>query len=176
MGIGIDATVLVIAGAVILFFIVLFTFIPVGLWIAAISAGVQVSLISLVAMRLRRVPPAKIINPLIKAHKAGLDTQQNQLEAHFLAGGNVDRVVDAEFVVVDTGAVVDVPFPDLNVGLDQFIAGGGGPDMPDFDLAHNPGVLGRYRRDPAQHHQHPKPAANRPRHLVIRSPRAYLPR
>lgn len=108
MGIGIDATVLVIAGAVILFFIVLFTFIPVGLWIAAISAGVQVSLISLVAMRLRRVPPAKIINPLIKAHKAGLDTQQNQLEAHFLAGGNVDRVVDA--LIAADKARIALPF------------------------------------------------------------------
>ncbi|MDZ7800722.1 MAG: flotillin-like protein FloA [Trueperaceae bacterium] len=108
MGIGIDATVLVIAGAVILFFIVLFTFIPVGLWIAAISAGVQVSLISLVAMRLRRVPPAKIINPLIKAHKAGLDSQQNQLEAHFLAGGNVDRVVDA--LIAADKARIALPF------------------------------------------------------------------
>lgn len=108
MGLGIDLTVLVIAGAVILFFIILFTFIPVGLWIAAISAGVKVSLISLVAMRLRRVPPARIINPLIKAEKAGLDVHQNQLEAHYLAGGNVDRVVDA--LIAADKARIALPF------------------------------------------------------------------
>ncbi|MEX2501932.1 MAG: flotillin-like protein FloA, partial [Trueperaceae bacterium] len=96
------------AGAVVLFFIVLFTIIPVGLWIAAISAGVKVSLISLVAMRLRRVPPARIINPLIKAEKAGLDVSQDQLEAHFLAGGNVDRVVDA--LIAADKARITLPF------------------------------------------------------------------
>ncbi len=103
-----DLTFLIIAGAIVLFFLVLFTFIPVGLWIAAISAGVRVSLISLVAMRLRRVPPARIINPLIKAEKAGLDVEQNQLEAHFLAGGNVDRVVDA--LIAADKARIELPF------------------------------------------------------------------
>jgi uncharacterized protein YqfA (UPF0365 family) len=105
---GIDLPFLIIAGAIVLFFLILFTFIPVGLWIAAISAGVQVSLISLVAMRLRRVPPAKIINPLIKAEKAGLDVVQNQLEAHYLAGGNVDRVVDA--LIAADKARIELPF------------------------------------------------------------------
>jgi len=105
---GIDLPFLIIAGAIVLFFLILFTFIPIGLWIAAISAGVQVSLISLVAMRLRRVPPAKIINPLIKAEKAGLDVVQNQLEAHFLAGGNVDRVVDA--LIAADKARIELPF------------------------------------------------------------------
>jgi uncharacterized protein YqfA (UPF0365 family) len=105
---GIDLPFLIIAGAIILFFLILFTFIPVGLWIAAISAGVRVSLISLVAMRLRRVPPARIINPLIKAEKAGLDAEQNQLEAHFLAGGNVDRVVDA--LIAADKARIELPF------------------------------------------------------------------
>ncbi|NBC97063.1 MAG: flotillin-like protein FloA [Deinococcus-Thermus bacterium] len=105
---GIDLPFLIIAGAIVLFFLILFTFIPIGLWIAAISAGVQVSLISLVAMRLRRVPPAKIINPLIKAEKAGLDVEQNQLEAHFLAGGNVDRVVDA--LIAADKARIELPF------------------------------------------------------------------
>lgn len=86
---------LIIGGAILLFFIILFSIIPIGLWISAIAAGVQVSLPSLVAMRLRRVPPNKIILPLIKADKAGLELEQNQLEAHYLAGGDVDRVVDA---------------------------------------------------------------------------------
>ncbi len=86
---------LIIGGAILLFFIILFSVIPIGLWISAISAGVKVSLASLVAMRLRRVPPNKIILPLIKADKAGLDLEQDDLEAHYLAGGDVNRVVDA---------------------------------------------------------------------------------
>ena len=75
--------------------IFVFTFIPVGLWISALAAGVKVGLWQLVGMRLRRVPPAEIVNPLVKAFKAGLDVGSNQLEAHYLAGGNVDRVVNA---------------------------------------------------------------------------------
>lgn len=68
---------------------------PVGLWISALAAGVNISIFNLVGMRLRRVPPDKIVLPLIKANKAGLDMNSNQLEAHYLAGGNVDRVIDA---------------------------------------------------------------------------------
>ncbi|NMA55524.1 MAG: flotillin-like protein FloA [Firmicutes bacterium] len=75
--------------------IVLFSFIPIGLWISAQAAGVKISIMGLVGMRLRRVPPSRIVHPLIKAIKAGLDLTSNQLEAHFLAGGNVDRVVNA---------------------------------------------------------------------------------
>ncbi|MCL4516944.1 MAG: flotillin-like protein FloA [Firmicutes bacterium] len=78
-----------------LFFIILLNFIPVGLWVSALAAGVHVRIITLVGMRLRRVPPAKIILPLIKAVKAGLNVSVDKLEAHYLAGGNVDRVVDA---------------------------------------------------------------------------------
>jgi len=74
---------------------VLFTFIPVGLWISALAAGVNVGIFTLVGMRLRRVIPSRIVNPLIKAHKAGLGLSTSQLEAHYLAGGNVDRVVNA---------------------------------------------------------------------------------
>ena len=70
-------------------------FVPVGLWISAISAGVSISIFNLVGMRLRRVPPDKIVLPLIKANKAGLNVNSDQLEAHYLAGGNVDRVIDA---------------------------------------------------------------------------------
>jgi hypothetical protein len=74
---------------------VLFSFIPVGLWISALAAGVRVGIFTLIGMRLRRVPPAQIVNPLIKADKAGINISVNQLEAHYLAGGNVDRVVNA---------------------------------------------------------------------------------
>lgn len=72
-----------------------FTLVPVGLWISAIAAGVDVGIITLVGMRLRRVPPARIILPFIKAQKAGVETTIDKLEAHYLAGGNVDNVVDA---------------------------------------------------------------------------------
>lgn len=81
--------------AVVLVLFLFFNFIPVGLWISAAAAGVRVSIFTLIGMRLRRVSPAKIILPLIKASKAGLDVSVNQLEAHLLAGGNVDRVVNA---------------------------------------------------------------------------------
>ncbi|MFJ7979275.1 flotillin-like protein FloA [Lysinibacillus xylanilyticus] len=86
-----------IAGLVILFFVVavFFTFVPVALWISALAAGVRVSIFTLIGMRLRRVIPSRIVNPLIKAHKAGLPVTINQLESHYLAGGNVDRVVNA---------------------------------------------------------------------------------
>jgi len=74
---------------------VLFSFIPIGLWISALAAGVKIGIFTLVGMRLRRVPPALIVSSLIKAEKAGLSVTTNQLEAHYLAGGNVDRVVNA---------------------------------------------------------------------------------
>ena len=74
---------------------VFFTFVPVMLWISALAAGVKISIFTLVGMRLRRVIPSRVVNPLIKAHKAGLDVTTNQLESHYLAGGNVDRVVNA---------------------------------------------------------------------------------
>lgn len=102
------AVLLVLAGLVLVFFIAFFWFIPVGLWISAQAAGVRVPLTSLIAMRLRRVTPARIILPLIKANKAGIDVEQNQLEAHFLAGGNVDRVVDA--LIAADKAQIGLPF------------------------------------------------------------------
>lgn len=74
---------------------VFFNFVPLGLWISAIAAGVNVGIFNLIGMRLRRVPASKIVLPLIKANKAGIDVNVNQLEAHYLAGGNVDRVIDA---------------------------------------------------------------------------------
>src|SRR5690606_19536299 len=80
---------------IVIFVVVLFNFIPVGLWISAWAAGVKISLITLIGMRLRRVPPAQVILPLIKAIKAGMDASVDKLEAHYLAGGNVDQVIDA---------------------------------------------------------------------------------
>jgi uncharacterized protein YqfA (UPF0365 family) len=74
---------------------ILFSFVPIMLWISAMASGVYVGLTTLIGMRLRRITPARIVNPLIKAHKAGLGVNIQQLETHFLAGGNVDRVVDA---------------------------------------------------------------------------------
>lgn len=85
----------VIIAGIIFVLSLFFSFIPVGLWISAAAAGVKVGLFNLVGMRLRRVMPTKVVNPMIKAIKAGLDLSINQLEAHLLAGGNVDRVVNA---------------------------------------------------------------------------------
>ena len=91
------AAISIIIGIVIVLIIlaVFFTFVPVALWISALAAGVKVSIFTLIGMRLRRVIPSRIVNPLIKAHKAGLGVTINQLESHYLAGGNVDRVVNA---------------------------------------------------------------------------------
>lgn len=72
-----------------------FIFVPVGLWVSAIASGVKISILQLVGMRLRRVAPAKIVLPMIKATKAGIPAKVNQLEAHYLAGGNVDDVINA---------------------------------------------------------------------------------
>ena len=80
---------------IIVLLMVFFRFVPIGLWISALAAGVKVGLFNLVGMRLRRVPPHKIVMPLIKAIKAGLDMDTSKLEAHYLAGGNVDKVIDA---------------------------------------------------------------------------------
>ncbi|HOG53620.1 MAG TPA: flotillin-like FloA family protein, partial [Bacillota bacterium] len=80
---------------VFIFLILLLNFIPVGLWISALAAGVKVGLFTLVGMRLRRVAPYRIIMPMIKSVKAGIPVSVDKLEAHHLAGGNVDRVVDA---------------------------------------------------------------------------------
>lgn len=80
---------------IIVFLSVFFSFVPVGLWISAFAAGVRVGIFTLIGMRLRRVIPSRVVNPLIKAVKAGLNLSINKLEAHYLAGGNVDRVVNA---------------------------------------------------------------------------------
>lgn len=73
----------------------LFRFVPVGLWVTAYFSGVKVSMLTLVGMRLRRVVPHEIVRPQIKATKAGLVLDINELEAHHLAGGNINTVIDA---------------------------------------------------------------------------------
>ena len=93
--------------------IVLFLhFVPLGLWVSALAAGVNVRIFTLVGMRLRRVVPSKIVLPLVKANKAGLDVNVDQLEAHYLAGGDVDRVVDA-LIAAERAAAIDLAGRDV---------------------------------------------------------------
>ena len=87
-------TILIIALAFI-FLVIFFSFVPLGLWISARASGVKIGIFQLVGMRVRKVVPSRIVNPMIKATKAGLDISINKLEAHYLAGGNVDRVANA---------------------------------------------------------------------------------
>lgn len=84
-----------IALVIIILVMLFFSFVPVGLWITAFFSGIKIKISTLIGMRLRRVAPSRIVNPLIKATKGGLDIDINELEAHFLAGGNVNTVVDA---------------------------------------------------------------------------------
>ncbi len=88
--------------------VILFSFIPVGLWISALAAGVKIGIFTLIGMRFRRVPPGLIVNSLIKSEKAGLKVSVDQLEAHYLAGGNVDRVVNA--LIAAERANIPLPF------------------------------------------------------------------
>ena len=88
-------TPIIIAAVVIVLLVVFFAVIPVGVWISAIASGVRINIFSLLGMKLRRVKPQRIIYPMIKATKAGITVKSNQLEAHYLAGGNVDNVVNA---------------------------------------------------------------------------------
>jgi len=94
MGMDIWLLAIIIVAAFILI-VLFFSFVPVRLWIAARASGVKLKISSLVGMRLRKIPPSRIANPLIKAIKAGIEINTNMLEQHYLAGGNVDRVVDA---------------------------------------------------------------------------------
>src|SRR5688572_18494377 len=75
--------------------VIFFRFIPFGLWLTALFSGIRVSFFTLFGMRFRRVDPWAIVLPLISGHKAGILLNVNDLEGHFLAGGNVNRVVNA---------------------------------------------------------------------------------
>jgi uncharacterized protein YqfA (UPF0365 family) len=90
-----SAIIMLLVALAFVVLVVFFSFVPVMLWISALASGVRIGIITLVAMRLRRVIPGRIVNPMIKATKAGLGLSINQLESHYLAGGNVDRVVNA---------------------------------------------------------------------------------
>ncbi|OZU89929.1 hypothetical protein CIL03_01965 [Virgibacillus indicus] len=103
-----DLMPFIIIAVILIALAILFTFIPVALWISALAAGVKVGIFTLIGMRLRRVVPNRVINPLIKAHKAGLNVKTNQLESHYLAGGNVDRVVNA--LIAAHRANIELPF------------------------------------------------------------------
>ena len=83
------------AAIIIIVLIVFFTMVPVGLWITARFSGLKISMASLVAMRFRRLNPNLIVNALIKSYQAGIPIRTEDLESHYLAGGNINQVVDA---------------------------------------------------------------------------------
>lgn len=99
---------IIIVIAVVSLIAVFFTFVPIGLWVSSLAANVKVSIFNLIGMRLRRVIPSKIVIPLIKSTKAGMGLTVNQLEAHYLAGGNVDNVVNA--LIAAHRADIDLQF------------------------------------------------------------------
>lgn len=97
-------TSLIIFGVVIFFY-----YVPFMLWVNAQVSGVRISLVQLFLMRIRKVPPTKIVNCMIEAHKAGLeDVTRDGLEAHYLAGGHIERVVHA--LVSANKAGIQLPF------------------------------------------------------------------
>ncbi|MBG9984654.1 flotillin-like protein FloA [Aerococcaceae bacterium DSM 111022] len=101
-------TIVVIAVILIILLSLFFSFVPVGLWVTAYFSGAKVSIGNLIGMRLRRVRPTDIVQPLIKATKAGIDLTTDQLEAHYLAGGNINQVVDA--LIAAHRANIDLDF------------------------------------------------------------------
>lgn len=98
---------IIVIVAVIIFLAIFFSFVPLRLWISALASGVKVSIGQLIGMRIRKVVPSRIVNPMIKATKAGLSLPINKLEAHYLAGGNVDRVVNALIAAQRAGIPLD---------------------------------------------------------------------
>ena len=105
---SIGAIILILVVVVLL--IAFFTFVPVSLWISALASGVHVSIATLIGMRFRRINPARIVLPLVKATKAGLKVSMNEMEAHLLAGGNVDRVINA--LIAAQSAQIPLSFED----------------------------------------------------------------
>lgn len=99
---------IIIIVVVIVVLLVFLSFVPMNLWISALASGVHVSIFTLVGMRIRRVSPRKIVTPLIKAEKAGLKMEISKMEAHYLAGGNLDRVVTA--LITARGANIQLGF------------------------------------------------------------------
>ena len=92
--------------------IIFFYYVPFMLWINAAVSGVHISLVQLFLMRIRKVPPAKIVNCMIEAHKAGLvDVKRDGLEAHYLAGGHIERVVRSRWLRPSTSPAVTYSKP-----------------------------------------------------------------
>lgn len=87
--------ILLLAAILVIVLAVFFSFVPVGLWVSAVASNAKVGIFTLIGMRLRRVKPSVIVLPLIRATKANIPVNIDQLESHFLAGGKVGRVVDA---------------------------------------------------------------------------------
>ena len=104
-----DLFVLLIVALCIVALAVFFYFVPFLLWISALVSGVHISLVQLFLMRIRKVPPQIIVRAMIEAHKAGLKSiTRDELEAHYLAGGRVERVVHA--LVSAAKANIDLGF------------------------------------------------------------------
>ena len=104
----------IIGAAIIVFLIIFFSFVPLGLWITASASGVKIGLFQLIGMRIRKVNAADIVYPMIKATKAGLKIPMNKLEAHYLAKGgkssgkaSVNRVVDSLIAAQRAGIPLD---------------------------------------------------------------------
>ncbi len=87
--------VIILIAVIFIVLSIILSFIPLGLWITATFSGVKIGIFTLIGMRFRRVQPIRIVNPLIKATKAGLKLNIDKLEAHYLAGGDINSVVDA---------------------------------------------------------------------------------
>lgn len=98
----------VILGIILVLLGLFFRFVPVGLWVTAYFSGVKVSIGTLIGMRLRQVIPHQVIRPMIKATKAGLALRIDELEAHYLAGGNINAVIDA--LIAAQRADIDLEF------------------------------------------------------------------
>lgn len=90
-----SASILLLAFVIFISLIILLYVIPVRLWLAARFSGASVNFLSLIGMRIRRVPPKVVVEPRISAIKAGLDVSVSDLESHYLAGGNVYNVINA---------------------------------------------------------------------------------
>ncbi|MBR4235677.1 MAG: flotillin-like protein FloA [Clostridia bacterium] len=100
--------ILALVIALVIIIILFFRYIPLGLWVTARASGASVKISSLVGMRFRRISPQKIVNAYIKACKAGLQITTDMLETHYLAGGNVERVINA--LISARQASIDLSF------------------------------------------------------------------
>lgn len=106
-----ESTIALIVGIIAIVFVlicVILSFVPIGLYVSALASGVHVSIATLIGMKIRRIQPKRLVMPLIKANKAGLGLAISQLETHFLAGGNIDRVINA--LIAAQRANIPMPF------------------------------------------------------------------